>query len=131
MGKSNINEQESKKKKVYTPFPPAPTPSKIDLQLDSGEYFLSERQRKSKKLAEKAAVSAGKSRLKKEARLKEFEAPKQQKDKTSNQNTDATMDMDSLKSKFAKAATKRKNVSNDISDYVDGAFSSQTKKVKK
>jgi len=32
-------------KKVYTPFPPPQQPSKLDLQLASGEYFLKPRER--------------------------------------------------------------------------------------
>ena len=32
-------------KKVYTPFPPAQQPRKIDLQIESGEYFLGKRKR--------------------------------------------------------------------------------------
>ena len=46
---SNKNSQRKKiKKKEYTPFPPPPQPSKIDLQLESGEYFLNQSKAKVK-----------------------------------------------------------------------------------
>lgn len=60
------------KKKSYTPFPPAQLPSKIDQQLDSGEYFLSERERKDRKLAEKKSGSMEKTEAKRRAREEEF-----------------------------------------------------------
>ena len=62
-------------KKSYTPFPPAPVPSKIDLQLDSGEYFLNEQQREAKKKAEKRTVAKERSHEKKKEREEEFQAP--------------------------------------------------------
>ena len=34
-----------KTKKVYTPFPPPQRPSKLDLQMASGEYFLKPKER--------------------------------------------------------------------------------------
>uniref|UniRef100_A0A7R9YG52 KRR1 small subunit processome component n=1 Tax=Pinguiococcus pyrenoidosus TaxID=172671 RepID=A0A7R9YG52_9STRA len=61
----------------YTPFPPAPQPSKVDLQLESGEYFLSQEQRKSMKQIEKAQRSAKRSAEKRAAREAELEAPRE------------------------------------------------------
>lgn len=45
----NLKQQKQKKpeKKKYTPFPPPQLPSKIDQQLESGEYFLKSREKKS------------------------------------------------------------------------------------
>lgn len=38
-----------KPKKEFTPFPPAPVMSKIDKQIESGEYFIRENERKMNK----------------------------------------------------------------------------------
>lgn len=42
-----------KDKKPYSPFPPAPTPRQEDIQMETGEYFLREDQKKAMKLKEK------------------------------------------------------------------------------
>ncbi|KAJ5758681.1 RRNA assembly protein Mis3 [Penicillium odoratum] len=58
-----------KSKKVYTPFPPAPEKSKVDLQIESGEYFLS---KEAKDRAQKEEV-VERQRLKREEKMRERE----------------------------------------------------------
>jgi ribosomal RNA assembly protein len=73
--------KKSKKVKEYTPFPPAPMPRKVDEQLESGEYFLSETQKRERQVSareEKQAEGAAASAARREER---FKAPKEPKRK--------------------------------------------------
>ncbi|KAA0165324.1 hypothetical protein FNF27_04723 [Cafeteria roenbergensis] len=68
---------EAKAAAGYTPFPPANhiVPSKLDKAIESGEYFLSERQRKQRKEAERRAKGATARAEKKREHAKVFEDP--------------------------------------------------------
>ena len=124
------------KKKTYTPFPPAQQPSRVDMQLDSGEYFLNERARKAKKLAEKRERSQAKSRERREAREREFEAPppssskkSQNKDEISgdsNKGGADQLDVEKLKSKFSKVGKRKSSDKADVSDFMAGSGSSNS-----
>merc|ERR1711957_1114962 len=75
--KRNVQRKKVKarKKKTKEVFPPQPTPRKEDLQMETGEFFLNEQERKSKQMHEKWAAQTAKSREKKAERAKEFDAP--------------------------------------------------------
>ncbi|SCU95425.1 LAFA_0G00342g1_1 [Lachancea sp. 'fantastica'] len=64
-----------KETKVYTPFPPAQLPRKVDLQIESGEYFLSKKEKDAKKLDERKKEQAMKQEEKEKERAKDYEAP--------------------------------------------------------
>lgn len=77
--KKNVHKKASaEKKKKYTPFPPENhfTPSKLDKQLESGEYFLTKAQKKSREQHESAMASADKMEQKRAEREAAYVAPK-------------------------------------------------------
>lgn len=63
------------KNKVYTPFPPAQAPRKIDLQIESGEYFLAKKDKQELQQQEKREKREIAKIEKKREREKDFEAP--------------------------------------------------------
>jgi len=64
-----------KTKKVYTPFPPVQEKSKVDLQIESGEYFLGKQAIERKTREEREAKMRDKMEEKRKERLSEYEAP--------------------------------------------------------
>jgi len=104
-----------KEKKAYTPFPPAQTPRKVDLQLDTGEYFVSERARKAKTLVSKKMDATAKSEQKRHARDEALETAPEKKQKLDSSRNSAQPDVTKLKANLAK----RKGPTNSkMSDFV-------------
>jgi ribosomal RNA assembly protein len=101
-------------KKQYTPFPPAQTPRKVDIQLETGEYFVSEKERKAKKVVQKRIESQGKSEAKRSARDQELETvPDRAAKAISAEKT--SVDVDDLKARLTK---KRGGDKAEVSDFV-------------
>lgn len=80
--KRNVARKKSKapkrEKKVYTPFPNPPAPSKVDLQIESGEYFMGKKEREQRKLREKREKQEEVSESRRREREKDFEAPEEE-----------------------------------------------------
>ncbi|KAL1871600.1 hypothetical protein VTK73DRAFT_1949 [Phialemonium thermophilum] len=66
-----------KSKKNYTPFPPAPEKSKVDLQIESGEYFLGKEAKQRAAEAERAEKAKQKKEEKKRERERDYEPPEE------------------------------------------------------
>lgn len=78
--KKNVQRKKPKKvgaAKEYTPFPPPMPPSKEDLMLESGEYFLSHEQKAARAKAAQAAKQAAKVEERQRQRDEAFVAPKE------------------------------------------------------
>ncbi|GKZ24514.1 ribosomal RNA assembly protein krr1 [Aspergillus brasiliensis] len=110
-----------KSKKVYTPFPPAPEKSKVDLQIESGEYFLS---KEAKDRQQKEEVME-RQRLKREEKMKERE-----KAFVPPEELEAAEKKKEKKEKKEKKKRKRDSEAADV-DGDDGAEKKEKKKKKK
>ncbi|KAF2094278.1 eukaryotic type KH-domain (KH-domain type I) [Rhizodiscina lignyota] len=67
-----------KSKKVYTPFPPPQEKSKVDLQIESGEYFLGKQAKERAEKERKREMMREKVEKKREERAKDFVPPTEQ-----------------------------------------------------
>ncbi|RKP08920.1 hypothetical protein THASP1DRAFT_23172 [Thamnocephalis sphaerospora] len=75
--KANKDGKPEKKKKEYSPFPPTQQQSKIDMQLESGEYFLKPSERAARALEEKKKEQVEGSLRSQMERESAFVAPKE------------------------------------------------------
>jgi ribosomal RNA assembly protein len=100
------NTQPQKKKKVKTLFPPAPMPRKEDLLMESGQYFLSEKEKKQKVDKEKRSDTTRKLEESIKEKNKKFEAPEvgreisRDKARREKEKKEDIVDLEEMKKKF-------------------------------
>lgn len=99
--------KEKKPKKEYTPFPPQQQESKVDKMLASGEYFLSDQQKKAKINRERREKQVADKKKQQEKRERDFVPPSEDAPGPSHaqkRTSEHKLDVKSLKSKIKKAS---------------------------
>lgn len=95
-----------KSKKVYTPFPPPQEKSKVDLQIESGEYFLGKQAKERAVKERREDRQREKQAEKKRDREKEFVPPKEEKDKKEKRRKRKEEDGEAVTRKKEKSRIK-------------------------
>jgi len=96
-----------KEKKPYTPFPPPQMESKIDKQLESGEYFLKKDEKELKDRQEKKKKQQEASKKRKEKRAEVFIPPVEKKEEQEPKiESSDTVNIEKLKKTVKKLKKK-------------------------
>lgn len=97
-----------KNRKTYTPFPPPQEKSKVDLQIESGEYFLTQQAKERAQKDKRADMVREKTAERQRKREEAFEAPKEdnqiKKKKKKKRKSDGEVDGEAEKKKRRKGA---------------------------
>lgn len=99
--------KEKPAKKVYTPFPPPQQPRKVDLQLESGEYFLKVHEREAREVQQRKQKQAEATLKRRAERAEAYIAPKEEaaptvEEKRKRRHTEVDSDDRAGKSKKKK-----------------------------
>ena len=139
--KTTTADKEKAAKKTYTPFPPAQTPRKVDLQLETGEYFATEDERNARKLHHKRSEAKQRSVEKRKARVAQDETvpePSSSRKKakiaagsseSANHNS-SSVDLERLQANLKKHGADRTEPKT-ASDFVQGSGTTVSKTNKK
>uniref|UniRef100_A0A2N9IPT3 KRR1 small subunit processome component second KH domain-containing protein n=1 Tax=Fagus sylvatica TaxID=28930 RepID=A0A2N9IPT3_FAGSY len=133
--KKNVQQKKvkAKEKKPYTPFPPPQQPSKIDEQLESGEYFMSQNKKSAKKWQEKLSKQAEKTAENKRKREAAFIPPEESRKedtKSNDDNKDVAAMARSLKKKAKEFGQQKLAENVNAEDYIASAGEPSKKKKK-
>ncbi|KAF3917879.1 hypothetical protein ABW20_dc0107441 [Dactylellina cionopaga] len=104
-----------KTKRVYTPFPPPQEKSRIDLQIESGEYFLSKPQKEQAAAEQREEAQREKKEEKQKEREKAFVPPEEinYKEKKSKKRKDIDDETNGKERKSKKEKKKEKKAAVD------------------
>jgi len=107
--KNNVPKKKQKlEKREYIPFPPPQTPSKKDLQLESGEYFLTQEQKQLQKRKQKEKAQEDASIFRRKEREEIFKPPKEKVKGVPDQLNAPNHETEEIKNKIIKNMKKRK-----------------------
>lgn len=122
--------KEKPKKKEYTPFPPTQTPRKVDLAIESGEYFLKPAEKEAREFKKKQEKQAAAVERKKAERAKQYVAPKEdlqpvkEAPKAKAQTSQPGTTIEQLKEKFRQQGEEKKRkmaqatITESVTDYL-------------